>query len=37
MSEEYKKVLEAQLWNFANTLRGRMNADEFRSKKAISY
>ncbi len=30
MSEEYKKVLEAQLWNIANTLRGKMNADEFR-------
>lgn len=30
MSEEYKRVLEAQLWNIANTLRGKMNADEFR-------
>lgn len=30
MSEEYKKILEAQLWNIANTLRGKMNADEFR-------
>jgi type I restriction enzyme M protein len=30
MSEDYKKVLEAQLWNIANTLRGKMNADEFR-------
>jgi type I restriction enzyme M protein len=30
MSEEYKKVLESQLWNIANTLRGKMNADEFR-------
>ena len=30
MSEEYKKVLETQLWNIANTLRGKMNADEFR-------
>ena len=28
--EDYKKVLEAQLWNIANTLRGKMNADEFR-------
>ena len=30
MSEDYKKVLETQLWNIANTLRGKMNADEFR-------
>ncbi|MFA7421796.1 MAG: type I restriction-modification system subunit M [Melioribacteraceae bacterium] len=30
MSEEHKKVLEQQLWNIANTLRGKMNADEFR-------
>ena len=30
MSEEQKKVLEQQLWNVADTLRGRMNADEFR-------
>lgn len=30
MSEEYKRTLEAQLWNIANTLRGKMNADEFR-------
>ena len=30
MSEEQKKQLERQLWNIANTLRGKMNADEFR-------
>ena len=30
MSEEQKKVLEQQLWNIANELRGKMNADEFR-------
>lgn len=30
MSEEQKRVLEQQLWNVANTLRGKMNADEFR-------
>lgn len=30
MSEEHKKQLEQQLWNIANTLRGKMNADEFR-------
>jgi type I restriction enzyme M protein len=30
MSEENKKVLEQQLWNIANTLRGKMDADEFR-------
>lgn len=30
MTEEYKRLLEAQLWNIANTLRGKMNADEFR-------
>lgn len=31
MSEEQKKILEQQLWNIANTLRGKMNADEFRA------
>jgi type I restriction enzyme M protein len=30
MSEEHKRLLEQQLWNIANTLRGKMNADEFR-------
>ncbi len=30
MSEEQKKQLEQQLWNIANTLRGKMDADEFR-------
>ncbi len=30
MSEEQKKKLEQQLWNIANTLRGKMDADQFR-------
>lgn len=30
MSEDQKKLLEAQLWNIANELRGKMDADEFR-------
>jgi len=30
MTEEQKKQLESQLWNIANTLRGKMGADEFR-------
>ena len=30
MSEEQKKKLEQKLWNIANELRGKMNADEFR-------
>ena len=30
MSEEQKKILESQLWNIANVLRGKMDADEFR-------
>lgn len=30
MSEEQKRLLEQQLWNIANTLRGKMDADEFR-------
>ena len=30
MGEEQKKALELQLWNIANTLRGKMDADEFR-------
>mgnify|MGYP002401717059 CR=1 FL=1 len=29
MSEEYKRIIEIQLWNIANILRGKMNADEF--------
>jgi len=30
MSEDQKKQLERELWNIANTLRGKMDADEFR-------
>lgn len=30
MSEEQKRQLQQQLWNIANTLRGKMDADEFR-------
>jgi len=30
MGEEQKKALEQQLWNIANALRGKMDADEFR-------
>src|SRR5947209_17230447 len=30
MSEDQKRMLEQQLWNIANTLRGKMDADEFR-------
>lgn len=30
MSEDHKQQLEQQLWNIANTLRGKMGADEFR-------
>src|SRR4030088_666246 len=30
MTEDQKKKLETQLWNIANALRGKMNADEFR-------
>ena len=30
MSEDHKKQLQTQLWNIANTLRGKMGADEFR-------
>lgn len=30
MSEDHKKLLEQQLWNIANELRGKMDADEFR-------
>ena len=30
MSENNKKLLERQLWNIADTLRGKMDADEFR-------
>ena len=30
MSEAYKKQLEQQLWNIADTLRGKMDADAFR-------
>ncbi|MER9064960.1 type I restriction-modification system subunit M [Mesorhizobium sp. M0902] len=30
MTEDQKRKLEQQLWNIANTLRGKMDADEFR-------
>lgn len=30
MTKEQKKSLESQLWGIANTLRGKMNADEFK-------
>jgi type I restriction enzyme M protein len=30
MSDDTKKQLQTQLWNIANTLRGKMGADEFR-------
>ena len=30
MSEDHKRQLKQQLWNIANTLRGKMDADEFR-------
>ena len=30
MTEEQRKTLESMLWNIANTLRGKMHADEFR-------
>ena len=30
MTDDQKKQLEQQLWNIANTLRGKMDADEFR-------
>ena len=29
MCKDYKKVVAQQLWNIANTLYGKMNADEF--------
>ena len=31
MSEEQKRLLEKQLWSVANTLRGKMNADEYKN------
>jgi len=30
MSEDHKRTLQTKLWNIANTLRGKMGADEFR-------
>ncbi|MFM5946112.1 MAG: type I restriction-modification system subunit M N-terminal domain-containing protein [Dolichospermum sp.] len=30
MSDEQRRQLQQQLWNIADTLRGKMNADEFR-------
>lgn len=30
MTEEHRRQPQQQLWNIANTLRGKMNADEFR-------
>ena len=31
MTDEQKKVIERQLWGIANTLRGKMNADEYKN------
>ncbi len=31
MSEDQKKMLEQQLWNIADVLRGKMNADEYKN------
>lgn len=31
MAEEHKRLLEKQLWNVANILRGKMNADEYKN------
>jgi len=31
MSEEQKRLLEKKLWSVANTLRGKMNADEYKN------
>ncbi len=31
MSDEQKRTLEKQLWSIANTLRGKMNADEYKN------
>lgn len=31
MSEDQKRLLEKQLWAIANTLRGKMNADEYKN------
>lgn len=31
MTDEQKKILERQLWNVANVLRGKMNADEYKN------
>jgi type I restriction enzyme M protein len=30
MTADHKKKPQSQLWNMANTLRGKMGADEFR-------
>src|SRR6056297_299440 len=30
MSEEQRKILEAQLWGIANLLRGKISADDYR-------
>ena len=30
MSDEQKRILERQLWNIADELRGKMNPDEYR-------
>ena len=29
MTEEQRRQLQQQLWNIANTLRGKMNDDEY--------
>ena len=31
MSDEQKRILERELWNIADLLRGKMNADEYKN------
>lgn len=37
MSEELCRLLQQQLWNIANTLRGKMGANEFRDYIIMSW
>ena len=37
MPEDHKKTLQSKLWNIADTLRGKMGADEFRDYICLLY
>jgi len=37
MSDEQKRILERELWNIADLLRGKMNADEYKKRHTKNF